>query len=87
LEELVNVPAVSERDIRLDLISSTEWRVCDRRFAEHDHRAVLGVIARNSEGYEAVPLDNPRDTRVHVSLAAATASFWDPQFFGPTDGS
>jgi hypothetical protein len=48
---------------------------------------VLGVIARNSEGYEAVPLDNPRDTRVHVSLAAATASFWDPQFFGPTDGS
>jgi hypothetical protein len=87
LEAPVNVPTVSERDIRLDLISSTEWRVCDRRFAENDHRAVLGVIARTDEGYEAVPLDNPRDSHVHVSLAAATASFWDPQFSGTTDGS
>ena len=80
----MNVPAVSEGDIRLDLISSTEWRVCDRRFAENDHRAVLGVIARTAEGYEAVPLDDPRHSHMHLSLAAATASFWDAEF-GPTD--
>ncbi len=73
-------PPVSERDIRLDLISSSEWRVCDRRFAENDHRAVLGVITRGTKGYEAVALGEKTRVQTHVSLAAATASFWDPQF-------
>ena len=66
-------PPVSERDIRLDLISSSEWRVCDRRFAENDHRAVLGVITRGTKGYEAVALGEKTRVQTHVSLAAATA--------------
>lgn len=78
----MNEPPVSERDIRLDLVSSSEWRVCDRRFADDDHRAVLGVIARTPDGYEAVPLNDPTHTHTHLSLAAATAAFWDPSFVG-----
>ena len=78
----MNEPPVSERDIRLDLVSSSEWRVCDRRFPDDDHRAVLGVLARTEDGYEAVPLEDPTHTHTYLSLAAATASFWDPNFVG-----
>lgn len=74
------MPEVSEKDIRLDLVSSTEWRVCDRRYPENDYRAVLGVIARTDSGYEAVLLAQHTRVYTYRSLAAATASFWDPQF-------
>ena len=71
---------LSQRDIRLDLLSTTEWRVRDRRFPENDHRAVLGVISRTSEGYDTLVVRDPAHVHTHVSLAAATASFWDATF-------
>ena len=72
----------TERDIRLELVSSSAWRVCDRRFSENDARGILGVIVRTEEGYEAVTLEDPTNSRTHTSLASATASFWHPQFSG-----
>lgn len=72
----------TEADIRLELVSSSAWRVCDRRFSQNDVRGILGVIARTDEGYEALTLDDPTTSRMHTSLASATASFWHPQFSG-----
>ena len=64
-------------DIRLDLISMTEWRVCDRRFRESDSRAVLGFIERHGSDYEVTTVKAPDRIKVFVGLASATASFSD----------
>ena len=65
------------RDIRLDLISMTEWRVCDRRFPDTDSRAVLGFIERHGSDYEVTTVTAPDRIRVFSGLASATASFSD----------
>ncbi len=64
-------------DIRLDLISVTEWRVCDRRFGERDSRAVLGFIERHGSDYEVTRVQSPERITVFTGLASATASFSD----------
>ncbi|MEP6481545.1 MAG: hypothetical protein ABJA94_06005 [Rhodoglobus sp.] len=65
------------RDIRLDLISVTEWRVCDRRFREPDSRVVLGFIERHGFDYEVTDVKFPERVKVFAGLASATASFTD----------
>ncbi len=82
LEEDVHTPdrQVTQDDIRLDLLSSTEWRVRDRRYPANDHRAVLGVICRTDVGYDTFTMADPAHIHTHVSLASATASFWDQEF-------
>lgn len=67
--------APEARDIRLDLISMTEWRVCDRRFSPSDSRAVLGFIERHGFDYEVTDLKAPDKVQVFTGLASATASF------------
>ncbi|MBC7590248.1 MAG: hypothetical protein H7226_04280 [Salinibacterium sp.] len=63
------------RDIRLDLISMHEWRVCDRRFSERDARCVLGFIERRGFDYEATSILPSGSLETYGSLATATASF------------
>jgi hypothetical protein len=63
------------RDIRLDAISMNEWRVCDRRFDENDHRAVLGVIERRGSDYQATRVSEPSAYVCFGSLSSATHSF------------
>jgi len=67
----------TSRDIRLDYISMTEWRVCDRRFDENDSRCVLGFIERNDDGYEVMALRGRTGISTYGSLASATSSFSD----------
>lgn len=74
------VTLVTELDIHLDLVSDTEWRVRDRRLPTGDHRAILGVISRTPDGYEAMSIRDPANASNHLSLASATATFWDPHF-------
>jgi hypothetical protein len=62
-------------DVRLDLISMTEWRVCDRRFRESDSRAVLGFIERRGSDYEVTTVRAPDRIMVFTGLASATAFF------------
>ena len=71
--------AVTEIDIHLDLVSDTEWRVRDRRLPTSNHRAILGVISRTPDGYEAMSINDPVKASNHSSLASATATFCDPQ--------
>ncbi|CAN5252219.1 hypothetical protein BH11ACT4_BH11ACT4_20950 [soil metagenome] len=66
-------------DIRLDLISMTEWRVCDRRFRESDSRGVLGFIERHGSDYEVTTVKAPDRVTVFSGLASATASFSEPE--------
>jgi hypothetical protein len=67
--------APTTRDIRLDLISMTEWRVCDRRYPERDSRCVLGFIERHDFRYEVTSIRPTPTTATFGSLASATASF------------
>ena len=62
-------------DIRLDLISMNEWRVCDRRFPQTDSRSVLGFIERRGFDYEVISVLTPGPVRSYGSLASATLSF------------
>lgn len=66
-------------DIRLDLISMTEWRVCDRRFLETDSRAILGFIERRGADYEVTTIAAPDRVEVFAGLASATMSFGAPR--------
>lgn len=69
------IPAPRAHDIRLDLISMNEWRVCDRRFPPTDSRCVLGFVERRGFDYEAISLVTPGEVRSFGSLSTATLSF------------
>jgi len=69
------MPAPAAHDIRLDLISMNEWRVCDRRFPHTDSRSVLGFIERHGYDYEVLTMRNPGPVTTFGSLATATLSF------------
>jgi len=69
------MPAPTAHDIRLDLISVSEWRVCDRRFPQSDSRTVIGFIERREFEYEVISVLTPGPVRSFGSLASATLSF------------
>ena len=69
------LPTPSPHEIRLDLVSTHEWRVCDRRFPESDARSVLGFIERRGDQYEIISVSEPKGVRTCGSLASATLSF------------
>jgi hypothetical protein len=67
--------APTAHDIRLDVISMTEWRVSDRRFHSSDSRCVIGFIERRGFDYEVISVLQPGAARTFGSLATATLSF------------
>ncbi len=69
------MPAPTAHDIRLDVISMNEWRVCDRRVPQSDSRCVLGFIERRDFEYEVISVLQPGPVRTFGSLASATLSF------------
>ena len=62
-------------DIRLDAISSTEWRVCDRTMDADDHLSILGFIEFRDRHYEVTRMSAPRDRVAFESLAEARDAF------------
>lgn len=62
-------------DVRLDRVSSTEWRVSDRRFLTETGRAIVGVIDRVGPAYRVTSLKDPDHTEFYGSLAAARGAF------------
>jgi hypothetical protein len=71
----ITMPTPTAHEIRLDLISMNEWRVCDRRFPNSDSRSVLGFIERRGFEYEVISVLTPGPVRSYGSLASATLSF------------
>ncbi|MBG6053791.1 hypothetical protein IWX81_000181 [Salinibacterium sp. CAN_S4] len=70
-----NTAPPTTSDIRLDIISMHEWRVCDRRYPERDARCVLGFIEREQFTYHATHIQPSGSVENYGSLATATASF------------
>ncbi|GAB3605956.1 hypothetical protein GCM10027413_13650 [Conyzicola nivalis] len=62
-------------DIRLDALSPTEWRVCDKRVPESDHLSILGFIELRHGLYEVTTMDHPGERVIFDSLAAARGAF------------
>ena len=62
-------------DIRLDAISSTEWRVCDSTIDEDDHLSILGFIELRDRKYEVLRMSAPRDLLVFGTLTEARDAF------------
>lgn len=62
-------------DVRLDRVSSTEWRVSDRRFLTDTARAIIGVIDRVGPAYRVTSLTDPDHIEFYGSLAAARGAF------------
>lgn len=69
------LPPLTADDIRLDLISGSEWRVCDRRIPANDSRSVVGFIERHEFEYEVISVIAPGPVRSFGSLSTATLSF------------
>ena len=65
----------SLEDVRLDRVSSTEWRVSDRRFLTETGRAIIGVVDRVGPAYRVTSLTNPDHSEFYGSLAAARNAF------------
>ena len=65
----------TNNDIRLDIISMHEWRVCDQRYPERDARYGVGSIERDRFSYHATPIHPSGSVEIYGSLATATASF------------
>lgn len=62
-------------DIRLDALSATEWRVCDRRASETDHMSILGFVELRNGHFEVMRMSAPRDLVVVDSLDDAKEFF------------
>jgi len=63
------------RDIEVQPMSGSQWRVCDRRWPEHDARSLLGFIERKHNLFEAVQIDHGLERFSFLSLMEATAHF------------
>jgi len=66
---------VDTGDIRLDAISPTEWRVCDRTVDSGDYLSILGFIERRNGHYEAMRMSAPAERLVFGTLAEAREAF------------
>ena len=62
-------------DIRLDPLSATEWRVCDRRASESDHLSILGFVEMRNGHFEVTRMSDPTELVVLDSLAEAKEIF------------
>ena len=62
-------------DIRLDELSPTEWRVCDKRVDESDHLSILGFVELRNEHFEVTRMDAPGKRVAVDSLRAAREVF------------
>ena len=64
----------SNRDIGINELSPTEWRVSDRMIADGDPAALVGFIQRVDDAYEVTNFGRPRERSYFSSFDRATAS-------------
>lgn len=62
-------------DVRLDRLSPTEWRVCDRTLDEDDHLSILGFIEEVDGRFEVLRMSAPRRRESFPSLEQAREAF------------
>ncbi|TFC96037.1 MULTISPECIES: hypothetical protein [Cryobacterium] len=62
------------RDIGINALSPTEWRVSDRMVADGDPAALVGFIQRVDDAFEVTNFGRPRERSYFSSFDRATAS-------------
>ena len=62
------------RDIGVNELSPTEWRVSDRRIAADDPAALVGFIQRVDDAFEVTNFGRTRERSYFSSFDRATAS-------------
>ncbi|MGO4104668.1 hypothetical protein AB4Y63_11995 [Leifsonia sp. YAF41] len=65
----------SENDILVQSISDSQWRVCDRRFPEHDAHHLLGFIERVVDRFEVMQVGTGFEWFQFDTLNSAIAHF------------
>lgn len=65
---------VQGRDIGINELSPTEWRISDRLIADSDASALLGFIQRVDDAFEVTNLGRPRERSYFSSFDRAAAS-------------
>lgn len=63
------------KDIAIQSLSASQWRVCDSRWPEHDARSLLGFIEKKDDLFEVMELDHGFAWFSFASLAQATDHF------------
>jgi hypothetical protein len=68
-------PQPVHEEIRLELLSDTQWRVCDSRWSEYDARSLVGFIEKRDELFEVMQLDHGFERFTFTTLVEAIAHF------------
>ena len=64
-----------EKDVQFTPLSSTEWRVSDRRYPEQSIEALLGFVARHGDSFYATSMDHPAEAIPMSSLDTVARFF------------
>ncbi|TFC77445.1 hypothetical protein E3T23_13465 [Cryobacterium cheniae] len=67
-------PPPPGRDIGINALSSTEWRISDRMIADGDPAALVGFIQRVDDAFEVTDFGRPRERSYFSSFDRAAAS-------------
>ncbi|TFC29467.1 hypothetical protein E3O53_13815 [Cryobacterium sp. TMT2-18-3] len=67
-------PTPPARNIGINELSPTEWRISDRMIADGDPAALVGFIQRVDDAFEVTDFGRPRERAYFSSFDRATAS-------------
>ena len=68
------IPTPPARNIGINELSPTEWRISDRMIADGDPAALVGFIQRVDDASEVTDFGRPRERAYFSSFDRATAS-------------
>lgn len=63
------------REVEVLALSSSQWKICDRRWPEHDARNLIGFVEKDEGLFEVVEVDRGLERFSFPTLAEATAHF------------
>jgi hypothetical protein len=72
--QFTQTPTVPARDIGINKLSPTEWRISDRMIADGDPAALVGFIQRVDDAFEVTDFGRPRERSYFSSFDRAAAS-------------
>ena len=67
-------PGRPARDIGINALSPTEWRISDTKMPDGDPAALVGFIQRVDDAFEVTNFGRPRERSYFSSFDRATAS-------------
>lgn len=71
----VKTDAPEAKNIDVQILSMSAWRIRDKRFPEHDARALIGFIEKKADLFEVMQLGQGFQWFSYPTLAEAIAHF------------